>query len=434
MQDQPIILEAAEADMNYWKRTKRITWVAAVVAGLAGWLPDMQAAQAAGTAAAVTFSDIKGHWAEGSVYRMSEWGILDGFPDGTFRPEEPVTADQFVKMLLLSYSEQYPNGERGFKRSFVQSLTDLNRNVLQRDHRDFSFKPSPTGYWAKSYIDLAEDLNILAKNQFSDYKVRLKREEVAEILYYTLKETSYLEDAVYSNAIAARFGDYQSLTARNQRFVAEICAKGIMEGYPNGYFGVGQEVTRAESLRILERLTDTSQRIDVIPDQSQGSLIKTVPAADGSWQKLVFPSGKMMGAYDIMQDAAALRGTNYDLTGTTLRLFRDAAAKAKALGTADDTDGEVSLWLEPAYRTYGVTFRLQEGVLARNEEAIRKFTDYIFGYSADTFYALFRDIHDKLAGGQPVENVTVDIGGYNVEVEARAGAGEASAVFSILER
>jgi hypothetical protein len=403
-----------------------------LVAAAAIWLSVTAAATA--TASEGRYTDTSGHWAEATVNRMSTLGILDGFPDGTFRPQEPVTADQFVKMLLLSFSEQYPNGERGWKNGFVESLTEANRSVLQRDYRSFSFKPAAAGYWAKPYVELAEDLNILAVNQFADYKAKLKREEVAEIIYYAVKETEYLEDSKYSTPVAERYGDYLSLTPRTRKFVAEASAKGIMEGYPNGYFGVGLPVTRAEALSILERLTEKKGRIAVKPDDSQAGFIKMVPTADGSYRRLVFPSARMLEAYDVMQEAAKLRGTNYDMEGTVLRLFKDAPVKAKALdpNTAKSAEwDEASLWLEPGYKTYGVTIRYQEGMLARNEEAIRTFTDYIFGYHAATFQDLFQQVYTQLAEGTAVENKTVAIGGFSVEVEVQPGSG--TAVFSILE-
>ncbi|TDF98092.1 S-layer homology domain-containing protein [Paenibacillus piri] len=388
------------------------------------------AVQAAETA---KFTDVKAHWAEKTIYQLVEQGLLDGFPDKTFRPDDPVTADQFIKILLLSYSQLYPNGERNWKTSFVQQLSPANQSVLKQDYRDFSFKPGTVGYWAKPFIDLAGALNLISKNQFADYKANLKREDVAEIIYYTIKETEYLEDEKYSIGLASQFGDFQSVTSRQQKFVSEVIAKGIMEGYPNGYFGMGRNVTRAEALRILERLMDKSLRVKTSGQQNE--LVRVVPTKDGSYKKLVFPESKMLQTYDMMEDAGKLRGTNYDLEETTLRLFKDAEAKNAALNGATDSarfSNEVSLWLEPQYRTYGVTVKVQDGVLARNMESIRKFTDYIFGFSADTFYAQFVKVCEKVARKEAVENATMQIGDYSVEVHAEPDS--RTIIFSILHK
>ena len=179
-----------------------------------------------GKSEAAGMTDVRGHWAEQTISQMVQQGLLDGFPDGTFRPDDSVTADQFVKIVLLAFTDKYPNGERKWKSSFLQTLSASNQSILQQDYRDFTFKPNTVGYWAKPYLDLASDLHFISKGQFSDYKAMLKREDVAEILYYLLKETEYLEDEVYSLNAASQFGDLQSATARQQKFIGEAMTKG----------------------------------------------------------------------------------------------------------------------------------------------------------------------------------------------------------------
>lgn len=87
--------------------TFRIMLSLCLLTGLFG-----QALAADVRAAGAVFTDIKGHWAKPAIEEMVRQGILDGYPDGSFRPGEPVKVDQFVKMLILSYSEQHPNQER----------------------------------------------------------------------------------------------------------------------------------------------------------------------------------------------------------------------------------------------------------------------------------------------------------------------------------
>lgn len=392
-----------------------------------------------GTASAIPaeqprFQDIKGHWAEQTINRLVDDGILDGFPDGTFRPNDPVTADQFVKMLLMSYSQQYPNGERKWTNTFVQSLSALNRNILQQDYRNFNFKPGTNGYWAKPFIDIASDLQFINKSQFPDFKAKLKREQVAEIVYYTAKETEYLEDEEYSQKTAANIGDLQSAKPREQKFIAEAFTKGIMEGYPNGYFGIGRDVTRAESLAILERIVHKEKRIQTAGAEQQ-ALTKIVPTQDGGYKKIIFPDAKMMQAYDVLQEAAKRRGTNYDLEGTTLRLYKDAEAKSKDLSktTVSETHGEeAALWLDPQYRTYGITVKVEDGVLARNLEMIRSFTNYLFGYQAMAFDDPFMKVYNQVAQGQPVEDSTSSIGNYSLEIHVESDL--KTIVFSILDK
>ena len=37
------------------------------------------------------FSDVEGHWAEKSIDKANEYGIINGYSDDTFRPDDYMT-------------------------------------------------------------------------------------------------------------------------------------------------------------------------------------------------------------------------------------------------------------------------------------------------------------------------------------------------------
>ncbi|WP_242021909.1 S-layer homology domain-containing protein [Microcoleus sp. FACHB-831] len=59
--------------------------------------PPIQVAQ--GT----TFRDIQGNWARTFIEALAAGDIIKGFPDGTFRPDEPVTRSQFAAMIRKAF-------------------------------------------------------------------------------------------------------------------------------------------------------------------------------------------------------------------------------------------------------------------------------------------------------------------------------------------
>jgi hypothetical protein len=341
---------------------------------------------------------------------------LDGYPDGSFRPNDPVKVDQFIKMLMLSYSDLHPNGERSWKSTFLSSLSEENRTIISQDYRYYDFKPSTTGYWAKPYIDIASDLHFLSKSRYSGFQSNMTRENVAEVLYYTLQETEYLEDASFSRSVAQTYGDLTSASDRMQKFIAEALVKGIMQGYPNGKFGVGDVVTRAEALVILNRLTDLSKRIPIQP--SADKLQRLVLAAGGAQKVVVFPDKRMWDAYDVLLDAGKLRGSNYDLQGTTLRLFKDSAEKAAVLDTTAvvKTTPEASIWLDTEYNTYGITVVLHDGTRARNKESITLFANTLFGYYASAFNKWFDAVCTEIEAGRPLASKQITVGTDHVSL------------------
>lgn len=52
----------------------------------------------------VTFSDLTGsHWAFSEIQKASAKGYISGFPDNTFRPDQPVTREQFATIINNLY-------------------------------------------------------------------------------------------------------------------------------------------------------------------------------------------------------------------------------------------------------------------------------------------------------------------------------------------
>ncbi len=74
---------------------------------------------ATGAGGSTKFSDVaSNHWACGYINLAANHGVINGYPDGTFRPEEPVLYEQAIKMVVaaLGYTPEadtkggYPGG------------------------------------------------------------------------------------------------------------------------------------------------------------------------------------------------------------------------------------------------------------------------------------------------------------------------------------
>lgn len=57
------------------------------------------------------FADIDGHWAEGVIRRVAGAGFLSGYPDGTFRPDDPIRRVETV--VSLDSGLGYTGGDPG---------------------------------------------------------------------------------------------------------------------------------------------------------------------------------------------------------------------------------------------------------------------------------------------------------------------------------
>lgn len=72
-----------------------------------------------------SFSDMAGHWADAYVAYAASLGFISGYGDGTFRPNQTVTYDQAITMVVqaLGYKAEYMVG--GYPGAFVAQAKTL---------------------------------------------------------------------------------------------------------------------------------------------------------------------------------------------------------------------------------------------------------------------------------------------------------------------
>jgi hypothetical protein len=87
----------------------------------------------------VSFADVDvGHWALPFISAVNKAGIMQGYGNGTFLPDAPITREELVKVIMvIVYGKDLPKA----------SLTILDRF---RDRGDISG-------WAENYIALAAE-------------------------------------------------------------------------------------------------------------------------------------------------------------------------------------------------------------------------------------------------------------------------------------
>lgn len=84
----------------------------------------------------IGFPDTVGHWSESFVEALAALDIIRGFPDGSFRPDDPVTRAQFAAMI-----------RKAFQLDAVRSSTQ--------------FEDVPASYWGYDAIDRAYQIGFL---------------------------------------------------------------------------------------------------------------------------------------------------------------------------------------------------------------------------------------------------------------------------------
>jgi hypothetical protein len=153
--------------------------------------------------------------------------ILKGYPDGTFKPGNPLQVDQFIKCLVVA----------------------TGHDILQEKE----------GYWAKNHIDKAIELGYVKFGDFDDYRRKVTREEMATLVSRALEDletTSYSKTKEIEGALLDSF----MVESKHKENVLKVYELGIITGYPDGTFKPEVTLTRAEGIAVIRRIIDKGAR------------------------------------------------------------------------------------------------------------------------------------------------------------------------------
>ncbi|WP_248928706.1 S-layer homology domain-containing protein [Paenibacillus hamazuiensis] len=254
----------------------------------------------AGAAAQVKFTDVdptRDAWAYNSIYAMAQKGVLTGYEDGRFRPEQPVSKAEWTVMVARLFDKYRPNlNAAGTLR--VPGYADVSRLHWAykeiTDMYDYSF---PIGtYWlnwrgdltfrpdaALTRLQLAQMLygffdNRLMDRRMSESDVCSVMQSFKDIPMQIYTDTDDYDDARKGDGRYTSNGGYSddygrvfvtlfmSKGADDCRFgtdefsnmqataLTSLHANGIMTAKDLGYFRPLDKVTRAEAVTILERI------------------------------------------------------------------------------------------------------------------------------------------------------------------------------------
>jgi uncharacterized repeat protein (TIGR02543 family) len=128
----------------------------------------------------VSFSDIAAHWAQASIKQAVSAGIVSGYPDGTFKPGRTVTRAEFAVMLMNALQLQLDGAELTFNDSAKigswaqKSVAQAVNAGIINGYEDGSFRPNAEITRAEMTVMIAKALNLAdgaaASSGFADDK------------------------------------------------------------------------------------------------------------------------------------------------------------------------------------------------------------------------------------------------------------------------
>ena len=163
-------------------------------------------------------SDTINHWAGKSINYMMSKQILNGYPDGQFRPDGLMTKAEFYKVI---------NGLLGYKEKVNISFSDVT-----------------SGSWYYEEIQKSVAAGYIKNSALISPDAKITREEVARIIgtVFHLNE---------NKASSIKFLDSSLISEDAKGYIGALKDSGYINGYPDGTFGPTREITRAEVVTML---------------------------------------------------------------------------------------------------------------------------------------------------------------------------------------
>src|SRR5450830_659315 len=172
-------------------------------------------------ALAATPSDISNHWAKNTIQSWVDKGFIDGYPDGSFKPDNNISRAEFITLVNKAY---------GYTETAPITFSDV----------------SPDAWYAHA-VAVAIAAGYI--NGFPDGTMRpdspISREQAATIIMYINK--------LEANTGAANGFTDAAAMIWSKGAIGAVAEADIMNGYPDGSFGPQKPITRAEAVVSLDR-------------------------------------------------------------------------------------------------------------------------------------------------------------------------------------
>lgn len=213
------------------------------------------------------FNDINSHWAKYTIEKWKDKGVISGYPDGTFKPDNPVTRAELTKILTLAFDlqERSPLGYEDVKSE------NWYYSYLERCAKYIPVYPLPVSYETNiPYQEVTEKgLNYYLpetpamRMHVAEALVEIKKDkeqintELPSIQDIQADVTAAFKDDDYEN-LYAMHGTIPKNVTRMFEYTYLANKLGIMQGDTDGYFRPYDSVTRAELITMLDRMTSTA--------------------------------------------------------------------------------------------------------------------------------------------------------------------------------
>lgn len=187
----------------------------------------------------IEFMDIEKHWAKDEIQLLVKENVINGYGDGTFKPNNNITVCEFLKILI--------------------EMADYDLIAQGKA-------------WPDWYIATAMHNNLIKLSEFDDYSSFITRGEAVKIIANYVG----LDDVKKSS------NKFQDLKNDEKENVLKLTRLNIINGYLDNTFRSENLITRAEACKIILKAYESRQELLKNRKVELTSEVTNIKTSDGS--------------------------------------------------------------------------------------------------------------------------------------------------------
>ncbi|HBL11219.1 MAG TPA: hypothetical protein DD379_07395 [Cyanobacteria bacterium UBA11162] len=186
------------------------------------------------------FNDIQGHWAQPCIEQLTQQQIIRGYPDGSFKPNAPVTRAEFSALLGKAFPDAAEVRSGG------------------------KFADVPSNYWASAAISKAYQTGFLAGYPGGVFRPTQNIPRV-QALVSLASGLKYVPVHSSKETLQRTFTDAEQIPQYSQDAIAAAIENQLVVNYPNvNKLNPNQLASRAD---VAAFLCQATQKAGLIPSQ-----------------------------------------------------------------------------------------------------------------------------------------------------------------------
>ena len=184
-----------------------------------------------------TFADVQGHWAQAYIQALAVKNVITGFPDGSFKPNDPVTRAQFAVIVSKAFS---PTPRRS----------------------GTAFADVAKSFWGFNAIQTASQGGFMAGYPGGTFKPEQKIPRVQALVAIA----NGLEFGNGDVSILSRYQDATAIPSYASGAIASATTRKVVVNYPTvGALNPNREATRAEVAAFVYQALVNAGKAQALP-------------------------------------------------------------------------------------------------------------------------------------------------------------------------